>query len=666
VKDINPLPYRLPELKKALEAGEAVYIPEGEKDAGNLAKIGLIATTNHGGAGKWRESHSKHFPAGANVIILPDNDQPGRDHAQKIATSLTARGCLVRIVELPGLADKEDVSDWLKAGGTKEKLLALAKRAAYWTGETLQPWPDPEEIQNELLTVENLPPNIIPVPFRGWLTDIAHRMQCPIDFVAVGAIVAAGAIIGAGCGIRPKQNDDWLVIPNLWGGVVARPSMLKTPSLAEVLKPLARLEAEAKVKYEGEITYFEAEREANKAQRDALKSEMLAVAKGKARKGESVPDIEDVKRRFSELEEPEKPIRRRFKTNDATVEKVAELLNENPRGILLFRDELVGLMMSWDKEGRETDRAFYLEAWNGYGSFTTDRIGRGTIDTQNLCVSVLGGIQPSKLLAYLHLAAGELTNDGLIQRYQVLVYPDEPAAWINVDQKPDVDARTFAYEVLKCLANMDFMEYGAELPEGEKIPYYHFSGEAQTLFNDWLTDLQTKIKIEKVPLMVEHLSKYRSLMPSLALIFHLIDVAGGKAYGQVTLSAAEKAAAWCEYLESHARRIYGLVADLSTRAASELAQKIKKGALHDGFSARDIYRNGWHLLDKKVLVQDACSELIEAGWLREEILKDGKTRSVFRINPKILPQTSREGTDITDSLPVNSTLSALSVPNLYI
>ena len=91
-------------------------------------------------------------------------------------------------------------------------------------------WPEPEPIKTTLLPVENLPLEIIPGPFREWLVDISYRMQCPVDFVVVGAVVAIGSVIGAGCGIRPKQKDNWTVIPNLWGGPIARPAMLKTPA----------------------------------------------------------------------------------------------------------------------------------------------------------------------------------------------------------------------------------------------------------------------------------------------------------------------------------------------------------------------------------------------------------------------------------------------------
>jgi hypothetical protein len=94
--------------------------------------------------------------------------------------------------------------------------------------------------------------------------------------------------------------------------------------------------------------------------------------------------------------------------------------------MLVLRDELVGLIASWDRDGREGERTFYLEGWNGYGSFDTDRIKRGTIFIPNLCISIFGGIQPDKLIVYLEQASKALSNDGLLQRFQMLVYPDYP------------------------------------------------------------------------------------------------------------------------------------------------------------------------------------------------------------------------------------------------
>lgn len=124
VKGIRKVPYRLPDLLTAPDA--TIYVVEGEKDVDRLMSMGLLATCNAGGAGKWSAELSGFF-RDRRVVILPDNDEPGRKHAVKVSAALGTVGARVRVIHLPGLPEKGDVSDWLGAGGTVEQLQALIK-----------------------------------------------------------------------------------------------------------------------------------------------------------------------------------------------------------------------------------------------------------------------------------------------------------------------------------------------------------------------------------------------------------------------------------------------------------------------------------------------------------------------------------------------------------
>ncbi len=119
--------YRLAELLAA-DPAQTAFIVEGEKDADRLASLGFLATTNAGGAGKWRDEYSEYL-RGRHVVCIPDNDEPGREHAAKVARSLQGVAASVRILELPNLPPKGDVSDWLDAGGVVDELLVLAESA---------------------------------------------------------------------------------------------------------------------------------------------------------------------------------------------------------------------------------------------------------------------------------------------------------------------------------------------------------------------------------------------------------------------------------------------------------------------------------------------------------------------------------------------------------
>ena len=497
-------------------------------------------------------------------------------------------------------------------------------------------WSEPLPIKNELLPVEPLPVDIIPGPLQPWLQDISHRMQCPLEHVSIPAMVMLGSVIGTRCGIRPKAKDNWLIIPNLWGGIIGNPSTLKSPALTEALKPLVRLEEKARKKFEDAQTDYDCSMEAFKIFNEAQISQIKRNLKTNICNPIS---FEGVKDQLSTLLEPEKLVCERFKTNDATIEKMAELLHENPRGLLLFRDELIGLLANWDKEGRESDRAFYLEAWNGYGAHTTDRIGRGTTHCNNVCISILGGTQPSKILGYLHKAIRGIENDGLIQRFQMLVYPDENKVWQLVDEIANKASQELVFQLIEVISSMDFAQYGALQKDGNSPPYYQFSPEAQELFYEWLTDLeQNKLRGSEEAIIVEHLAKYRKLMPALALIIHIVDIAAGKTTGAVSLQAVEKAAAWCDFLELHAKRIYGIVLNSATQSALALSKKLKKKELNDGFTIRDVYRKNWSFLTTKEEVEAACEELIEANWLKEKVTTPAysqKGKVEYFINPKV-------------------------------
>ena len=127
-------PYRLPEVRAAVDDGRLVFVVEGEKDADCLAALGFVATTNDGGAGKWKAQHTAAL-VGAPVVVMPDHDVKGRAHARDVCDALDGIAESVVVVALTTLPSGEpapvkfDVSDWLEAGGTAEALKALVREA---------------------------------------------------------------------------------------------------------------------------------------------------------------------------------------------------------------------------------------------------------------------------------------------------------------------------------------------------------------------------------------------------------------------------------------------------------------------------------------------------------------------------------------------------------
>ena len=168
-----------------------------------------------------------------------------------------------------------------------------------------------------------------------------------------------------------------------------------------------------------------------------------------------------------------------------------------------------------DRAGREGERAFCLQAWNGDTGHTIDRISRGTIHVAACCMSMLGGIQPGRLRSYLADALKDgPSNDGLIQRFQLMVWPDTDPKWTYVDRAPDAASETQASRVFRTLVELDV----------ESPIRFRFAPDAQELFIAWLAELEAEIRGGELhPALVSHLSKYRKLMPALALLFELAD-----------------------------------------------------------------------------------------------------------------------------------------------
>ncbi|MEZ4484353.1 MAG: YfjI family protein [Syntrophotaleaceae bacterium] len=405
---------------------------------------------------------------------------------------------------------------------------------------------------------------------HSWLIS---RNDCrfPWSTRLVLCLLLVAQLLGPGWG-APKAKDSWVVIPNLWGALVGPPGQLKTPALEQAIKPLKFQERLAREAYRECLADYEADLELHKIRKKQLQANI--------RKNFDNTKTSDYRQQFAEQVEPAKPRPKRYLTNDATGEKLVDILTTNERGLLVCRDELIGQMLSWDKPGRETERALFLEGWNGNGSFYSDRITRGTQHADHVCISLLGTIQPDRLCRYL-FEAMEGNNDGLIQRFQLAVFPDQKTTWVNVDRPPNKNARNRIFEVFKLLAVTNFRETDLPVEEIDGSPAIRFDPEAQNVFNLWLEELEAvKLKNSDDPdAVIEHLAKYRSLVPSLALIHHLTEYAEGDASGRVTAIALKAAIGHAEVLESHARRIYGLLRSSKNHPAIRLAEAIKRGNL---------------------------------------------------------------------------------------
>jgi hypothetical protein len=191
--------------------------------------------------------------------------------------------------------------------------------------------------------------------------------------------------------------------------------------------------------------------------------------------------------------------------------------------------------------------------------------------------------------------------------------------------------------VYRLLDELSPESLGAEQAEGE-IPGLRFTPDAQELFNEFRGGLEKRIRggDGSAPAFESHMSKYRSLMPSLALIFHLVNVVGEQEQGAVGLQSTRLAANWCDYLEHHARKLYAteLYPDLTT--AHLIATKIRAGAITDEMHIRDIYRPQWSGLTVPEVVWNGFRVLEGCNMVRID-RKDtlGRPADVIQLHPSL-------------------------------
>src|SRR5262249_27541258 len=155
-----------------------------------------------------------------------------------------------------------------------------------------------------------------------------------------------------------------------------------TPAIQDALGPLQALEIAAARQYEEELRESDCQ--------EIVREEIQKDIRAKIRKAIKDGNEQGAAALADEIitESASAQTRRRYVVNDCTIEKLGEILQENPNGVVIYRDEITGWLRSLHKEGQECARSFYLEAWNGTGHYTYDRIGRGTVDIEAAIVSV--------------------------------------------------------------------------------------------------------------------------------------------------------------------------------------------------------------------------------------------------------------------------------------
>lgn len=434
---------------------------------------------------------------------------------------------------------------------------------------------------------------LLPTALQEYVRDVAERTQCPPDFVGVALVVGISAVVGRKFTIHPKQYDDWAVVPNQWGVIIGRPSAMKTPALKQALRPLDVLETRERKQHNLAVEEYRTNSELLDIERKAAKSKATKLVGS----GDKIGARDELTKVSSDVQTP---VQRRYIVNDSTVEKLGELLNENPNGLLLVRDELGGWLATIQSEDGSVARAFYLECFDGNGSFTYDRIGRGTIFIESCCLSLIGGIQPSRIASLVNAAINAELDDGLIQRLQLAVYPDDVREWRLVDRWPNKAAADRVEQIIDHLDQMP----------SEPRTALRFSPEAQEIFNAWYTRHMQQSRSEELhPALQSHYLKMPQTIAGLSLLFELVE-GGQRAVGA---ESTIRAINWAAYLMSHAQRLYGAAINAPLLGARLILERQQR--LPEPFTAREVRQKDWTGLGSQDSVNNALAVLAEHDFI---------------------------------------------------
>jgi len=224
----------------------------------------------------------------------------------------------------------------------------------------------------------------------------------------------------------------------------------------------------------------------------------------------------------------------------------------------------------------------------------------------------------------------------MLARFGLLVWPETGGTWKNVDRIPDGPAKAAAFGAFDQLDALDPLARGAELDAEDAPPFLRFDPEALEAFTDWRCSFEAGLRSgDLYPALESHLAKYRKLVPALALVFHLAD--GHR--GPVGFASTLRALHWAVYLETHARRCYGIAQDGAADTARRILERVRKGdLLRDGFGTREIQRAGWSGLSNPKQVQEGLELLVELGHIEawQEPTR-GRVKTQYVINPKSVP-----------------------------
>ena len=427
-------------------------------------------------------------------------------------------------------------------------------------GPTLDPW--------ERFIAPPFPLETLPQVLQRFVRHTAASIGCDPAAVAMSALTVCSAALDQRFTLKMKRTGAWRVQPRLWTVLIGAPSTKKSPLMVACTRPLKDHEAIGVREYQRTLAAWKADKTEGAASSTA----------------------------------PAKPTR--YILDDTTTEAVGDILSRQDRGALSFRDELAGWIGSMEKysggKGSAADRSFWLQAYNG-GPKTFDRITRGEIFIENLCVAFLGGIQPERLNEL-----GKLTSDGLLQRFLPVVMKPATLAQEDAD---DGAAAEYADLVHRLIG---LHPHGLAMDEGARTAAAEFQGV--------LFDLE---QMDGLGLhFCSFIGKLAGIHGSLSLVLHLAEDPREAGYSPVperVVRAAERIVR--EFIIPHALELYRSTQDAGDWEDLRTIASFVLTGTKDRLTPSDFTSGVWSLRGIGLWnLGQKLSPLVAGGWLSEDVI----------------------------------------------
>jgi hypothetical protein len=563
--------------------------------------------------------------AGGSYLIELANSHASAVNVKAYAEIVRDKATLRRLIDIgTGIAndgfspDGRDTSEIYASH--VDALTALSARVTRLAGDS-----EPLDLFGDMAPPTLMPEHLPPVIAR-YSYDYAKVMGTAPEIIAFTSLATAASAIHDDFRLQPKPDEPgWLERACLWTMIVADPGSKKSPAMKLALAPLLEIDRDMCAAFGKTFAAFaESERIFKIEQKAADKR------KAKAAAGENM-GLEDPEH---EARPPEKPRQERVFISDATIEAMADLCHDNPRGMTFFRDELAGWFGSMDaytKGGAAKDRPKWLEAYGG-GSMTVDRIGRGTKFIENWSLSVVGSIQPHVIKSMLHKSQ----DDGLFQRFMICEIPNEhrPEEERSPDRKAYLDY---------CNAIQGLWRRVPQPDGGRIIRLDEEANEIRREFFAWISRISSSDGLHAM--LRGHLSKWTGLWSRLVLTYHCLGCASaGKWPTSVPVSAAtvkRVEAMMKRYLLPQAVKFYSTSGAGSDQVYTE-ARRAASMILSNGvtrLTARELQRTGLAWREMPTWSRQAViTMLTEAGWLVAGDTRRKRasgTETAWTVNPRV-------------------------------